>query len=74
MMDQLLSRSLKENIPLEMIYLSTRGQISQRRIWVKEVKGNYVRAFCTLRQQTRLFKIDHILSVMPVKGYRKQIS
>lgn len=73
-MNSLLKRSMEEHFPLEMIYLSTRGQISQRKVWIKEIKENYVRAYCSLRGQTRIFRIDHILSLMPMKGYRKRIS
>lgn len=72
MMNGLLIRSIKENLILDMIYISASNQITQRKIIVKEIDSSKIRAYCFLRKQTRLFKIDNILSVMPVKQtYRK---
>jgi predicted DNA-binding transcriptional regulator YafY len=64
-MDGLLLRSIEENIPLEMIYLSCDQQISQRKLLVKEVNGEYIRAYCLLRKQIRTFRRENILSIMP---------
>jgi predicted DNA-binding transcriptional regulator YafY len=64
-MDRLLLRSLEENIPLEMIYLSRDQQISQRKLLVKEVNDEYIRAYCLLRKQIRTFRRENILSLMP---------
>ncbi|MFP7295815.1 hypothetical protein [Neobacillus niacini] len=64
-MDGILLRSIEENIPLEMIYLSCDQQISQRRLLVKEVNDDYIRAYCLLRKQIRTFRKENILSIMP---------
>jgi predicted DNA-binding transcriptional regulator YafY len=64
-MDGLLLRSIEENIPLEMIYLSSDQQISQRKLLVKEVNDEYIRAYCLLRKQVRTFRRENILSLMP---------
>jgi predicted DNA-binding transcriptional regulator YafY len=64
-MDGLLLRSIEENIPLEMIYLSRDQQISQRKLLVKEVNEEYIRAYCLLRKQVRIFRKENILSIMP---------
>jgi predicted DNA-binding transcriptional regulator YafY len=64
-MDGLLLRSIEENIPLEMIYLSCDQQISQRKLLVKEVNDEYIRAYCLLRKQVRTFRRENILSLMP---------
>jgi predicted DNA-binding transcriptional regulator YafY len=64
-MDGLLLRSIQENIPLEMIYLSKDQQISQRKLLVKEVNDEYIRAYCLLRKQIRTFRRENILSIMP---------
>lgn len=64
-MDGLLLRSIEENIPLEMIYLSQDQQISQRKLLIKEVNGEYIRAYCLLRKQVRTFRRENILSLMP---------
>jgi predicted DNA-binding transcriptional regulator YafY len=64
-MDGLLLQSIEENIPLEMIYLSEDQQISQRKLMVKEVNDEYIRAYCLLRKQIRTFRRENILSLMP---------
>jgi predicted DNA-binding transcriptional regulator YafY len=64
-MDGLLLRAKEENIPLEMIYLSCDQQISQRKLIVKEVNDEYIRAYCMLRKQIRTFRRENILSLMP---------
>ena len=64
-MDGLLLRAIEENIPLEMIYLSQDQQISQRKLLVKEVNDEYIRAYCLLRKQIRTFRRENILSLMP---------
>jgi predicted DNA-binding transcriptional regulator YafY len=64
-MDGLLIRSIEENIPLEMIYLAENQELSQRKLIVIEVNDDYIRAYCLLRKQTRTFKRENILSIMP---------
>jgi predicted DNA-binding transcriptional regulator YafY len=59
----LLLHSLSTQQPLEMIYLSDKGEISQRVIIVEEIQKNKVVAFCKLRNQYRTFKIENILSI-----------
>ncbi|MBS4212110.1 MULTISPECIES: hypothetical protein [Neobacillus] len=64
-MDGLFIRSIEENIPLEMIYLAENQEITRRRLIIKEVTDEYIRAYCLLRKQIRTFKRDNILSIMP---------
>lgn len=68
-MERLLQRSLHEGIPLNIIYLSTTNRITQRRIIVSHINELTIRAYCFLRGQTRMFRIDHILSVFPERKY-----
>jgi predicted DNA-binding transcriptional regulator YafY len=64
-MEGLFIRSIEENIPLEMIYLAGNQELSQRKLLVKEVNDEYIRAYCLLRKQIRTFKRENILSIMP---------
>lgn len=64
-MNQLFLRSINEHIPVEVIYLSEDQKFSQRKLIVKEINDDYILAYCLLRKQMRLFKIDNILSIMP---------
>jgi len=73
-MSHLLTKSLNEQIPVEMIYISSSNQITQRKIIVKEINGSKIRAYCYLRKQTRIFKSEQILSVMPVRTFQQEIS
>ncbi|SDN15441.1 hypothetical protein [Bacillus sp. OK048] len=71
-MDGLLLRSIGENFPLEMIYLSEDQHISQRKLLVKEVNDEYIRAYCLLRKQIRTFRRENILSIMPNNRLKDQ--
>lgn len=64
-MDGLFLRSIEENIPLEIIYLSEDQTLSQRKLIVKEMNDDYIRAYCLLRKQIRTFRRENILSIMP---------
>ncbi|MEH7547042.1 MULTISPECIES: hypothetical protein [Bacillaceae] len=64
-MDGLLIRSIEEHMPIEMIYLAENQELSQRKLIVKEINDDYIRAYCLLRKQIRTFKRENILSIMP---------
>lgn len=64
-MDGLLIRSIEEHLPIEMIYLAENKELSQRKLIVKEINDDYIRAYCLLRKQVRTFKRENILSIMP---------
>lgn len=66
-MNQMLFRAMTEKLPLEIIYLSAKGKITQRTIIIKEIRHARIRAYCFLRKQMRYFLIHNILSVMPAK-------
>jgi predicted DNA-binding transcriptional regulator YafY len=68
----LLLNALALNKPLEMIYLSEQGQLSQRVIVLEEVGDTHIKAFCKLRNQRRVFKLGNILSIRLAKERRKQ--
>ncbi|MFY0762535.1 hypothetical protein AB1K32_27535 [Metabacillus dongyingensis] len=61
-MKVLLEKSKNQQMPIEIIYLSEKGLITQRTIIVNEVKENYIKAYCFTKQQIRLFKTCSILS------------
>lgn len=61
-MNYIIRKHMDEEIPMEIIYLSENGKITQRRIEVLEVYPGYIRAFCFLRRTKRTFKMDNILS------------
>lgn len=68
-MKGLLTRSLETQHPIEVIYMNSKGQMSQRTIRVLAVTDQYVKAYCYARKQIRTFKRENILS-----GQLKKVS
>ncbi|MEB6549047.1 hypothetical protein MXL46_08055 [Heyndrickxia sporothermodurans] len=66
-MKGLLLRTAITGERLEMIYLSAKGDITQRIIKVEKVGEESFRAYCYTRKQLRTFKINNILSIAPLK-------
>lgn len=63
LMRRLLFSAAASGAILEMIYLDSKGNISQRRMKVLSVNEESFKAFCYVRKQQRTFKIINILSV-----------
>ena len=70
-MKGLLKRAVMNGEFLEMIYLNTKGEISQRRIKVIKLNDESFSAYCFTRKQQRTFKISNVLSVGPVRKVRR---
>lgn len=70
-MKGLLKRAVMNGEVLEMIYLNTKGEISQRRIKVIKLNEESFSAYCFTRKQQRTFKISNILSVGPIRKVRR---
>lgn len=70
----ILKNALENRTPVEMIYMSGKGDITQRIISVYDVNEKHIKAFCHTKKQIRIFKIENILSVMPYKQKRKFVS
>jgi predicted DNA-binding transcriptional regulator YafY len=68
----LLLNALESQEPLEIIYMSEQGELSQRVIILESVGDTHIRAFCKLRKQWRIFKLSNILSIRLAKERRKQ--
>jgi predicted DNA-binding transcriptional regulator YafY len=62
-MTKMFLRCIHERAEIEMIYLSKKGEITQRLITPYWYDGKKVKAFCSVRKQIRTFEIDNILSV-----------
>lgn len=53
--------------PVEIIYQSKKGTISQRTILIKKVNQQQILAYCYQKRQIRSFIIEQILAAQPVK-------
>lgn len=58
---------------IDMMYMANDGIISKRRIKILKISGDSFQAYCFLRHKKRTFKIDNVLSVMPVIHKERQI-
>jgi hypothetical protein len=57
-----LVRSMQEQIPMDMIYVSNQNIFTKRRILVKSIEDQRIRAYCFHRNLYRTFKKEQILS------------
>ena len=69
-MKGLFQISLEQQIPVEIIYMSSKGTITDRLIIVKGIEENYIRAYCLSKQQPRIFILANILSAAKRKTRR----
>ncbi|WP_147535744.1 hypothetical protein [Bacillus marasmi] len=68
----LLKKAAESGEMLEMIYISNKGEITQRKIKVINVSEKIFTAYCYLRHKRRVFKQSNILSIAPIRMSRKQ--
>ncbi|ASF40960.1 hypothetical protein CEH05_18080 [Halobacillus halophilus] len=66
-MNGLMERAVISKQRIEMVYISSEGDMSQRMVRVLEVREGTILAFCLARRKVRTFKRDNILSVFPPK-------
>jgi hypothetical protein len=66
-MKRLLNRSLNEGIAIEIIYQGKDNTFSKRSILVRAITERYIKAFCLTKRQARIFKIESILAVAPIR-------
>ncbi|MEH7382676.1 hypothetical protein V7138_19595 [Bacillus sp. JJ1533] len=58
----MLQRARLQHTPIEIIYMSHSGILTQRQIQVLDIQETTIKAYCLLRNKNRTFKIDSILS------------
>lgn len=66
-MRALLIKSAVEQRPIEIIYQSKNGTITQRRITIKKINQQKILAYCHTKKQFRSFIIEQILAAQPLK-------
>ncbi|MEK5522113.1 hypothetical protein B5V89_05240 [Heyndrickxia sporothermodurans] len=70
-MKGLLLKSATTGEHLEMIYLSAKGEITQRIIRAERIGEESFKAYCFTRRQSRTFKISNVLSIAPIRHHRR---
>ncbi|WP_224771106.1 hypothetical protein [Metabacillus idriensis] len=73
-MKVLLEKSKNLQMPIEIIYLSEKGFLTQRTIIVNEINERYIKAYCFSKQQIRIFKTGNILSAAIQRGKENLLS
>ena len=58
---------------IDMMYMANDGSISKRRIKILKVSGDSFQAYCFLRHKKRTFKMENVLSLIPVTRKERQI-
>ena len=66
-LQRLLIKCAVDKKPVEIIYQSKKGTISQRTILIKKVNHQQILAYCYQKRQIRSFIIEQILAAQPVK-------
>ncbi|MGD6780705.1 hypothetical protein [Sutcliffiella horikoshii] len=73
-MSRTLEWYMNSRTPIEIIYMSKDGSITQRSLLVLDINKNNVTAFCYLRNQKRTFLLENILSYRPlIKTYKNEV-
>ncbi|HDR8084518.1 hypothetical protein P4V88_01770 [Bacillus thuringiensis] len=67
-MNHLLKCSVNQKIPIELIYLKSSGDFSQRTVIVRKIYEDRVLVYCMQKQQVRMLKLANILSVDKVRN------
>ncbi|RKQ29665.1 hypothetical protein [Oceanobacillus halophilus] len=68
-MNKLLLQSINQQKRLYIIYLSNTNQITKRMIRVIRINEDRVLAYCYFKQKFRIFKLENILAVEPVREH-----
>lgn len=69
-MKEQLSKALKRNQLVDMIYVSKSNEITKRRVKLIKLTDNSFHAFCFNRNAKRTFAIDNVLAIVPVYSER----
>ncbi|RLL47727.1 WYL domain-containing protein [Oceanobacillus piezotolerans] len=62
-----LSRAIKNQKKIEIIYIASNKQITKRTIRAIKLQEQYLLAYCYSKRSIRLFKLNNILAVQPLK-------
>lgn len=66
-MNNLLTCSFNQKIPIELIYLNGSGDFSQRTVIVRKICEDRILVYCMEKQQVRTLKLTNILSIDKVR-------
>ena len=61
-----LQRAIDQQQQIQIIYIGSDGQTTQRKLRSLKINGENLKAYCLTRRAPRVFAIGNILAVMPL--------
>lgn len=72
-MKQQITKALKEQQMVEMMYIAKDGTITKRRIKVFKITGDTFQAYCFTRHAKRTFLVANVLAIAPPRRYERRV-
>ena len=61
-----LMKCMERNQLVELMYMDSKGNISQRQVKVLRIQGDTFQVFCFKRNAKRTFKMENVLACVPI--------
>jgi len=68
-----LKKCMERNQLVELMYMDSKGNISQRRVKVLKIKGDAFQVFCFKRNAKRTFIINNVLAFVPIIHKEREV-
>lgn len=68
-----LIKFMERNQLVELMYMDSKGNISQRRVKVLKVKGDAFQVFCFKRNAKRTFIVNNVLAFVPIIHKEREV-
>lgn len=68
-----LMKCMERNQLVELMYMDSKGNISQRRVKVLNIKGDSFQVFCFKRNAKRTFIINSVLACVPIIHKEREV-
>ena len=65
-----LQNAKEGKYPIEVIYMSSKGELTQRTVIIKEISEEVIKVYCLAKQKPRSFKRSNILSAVKVRNIK----
>lgn len=64
---------MERNQIVELMYIDSKGKVSQRRVKVLKIQGDTFQVFCFKRNAKRTFIIDSVLTCVPIIHKEREV-
>ncbi|MEK3955357.1 transcriptional regulator [Psychrobacillus sp. FSL K6-1464] len=68
-----LMKCMERNQLVELMYMDSKGNISQRRVKVLRIQGDTFQVFCFMRNAKRTFIMNNVLACVPVIHKEREV-